>query len=364
MTGLLILAVVVLVVLAFVYLLRIYDLSRDIKGDREEDVTASENKQNAFLYLVFMVLLFGGFFWMTFEYAPMLLPKSASAHGNDIDWLMDLNLWVVTLVFLIVNFLLFTFAYRFIRENREKAEYFAHNNKLELVWTIIPSIFLAIVIIYGLKTWTEVTNPSKETINSAVKLEFYARQFDWTIRYAGEDGKLGRAHVRFVGGSNTVGIDPSDPAGKDDKVVAGDFMLPVGQYAHIQIRSQDVIHSAFMPHFRAQINAVPGMETYLTFKPTVTTSEMRMDEKVVKKFSNINKLRERKGEEPTEFDYLLICNKICGASHYNMKRIISVVSPEEFKKWLDEKPVFAAEPTSEAKVEAPKQDTTEVAEVK
>lgn len=346
MTGLLILVISVLVVLALVYLLRIYDLSRDLKGEREENISASDNRRNAQFYILFMLGLFGSFLWLAVKYSDMLLPRSASEHGNDIDFLMDANLWLVTIVFFIINFLLFTFAYRFIRENREKADYFPHNNKLELFWTIVPSIFLAFIIIYGLKIWNKVTNPSEETLKDAIVVELYARQFDWTIRYAGADNKLGNAHVRFVEGANTVGIDPSDPAGKDDILVSGDFVIPVDKTVRFQIRSQDVIHSAYFPHFRAQINAVPGMKTFLTFKPTVTTEEMRRDPQVIRKYDNINKLRALKGEEPVELDYTLLCNKICGGSHYNMKRTVSVVSFEEFTKWINEKSGVSAEPNA------------------
>lgn len=364
MTGLLILVISVLVVLALVYLLRIYDLSRELSGESDEIVSPSDNRRNALFYLLFMVGLFASFVWLALRYKGMLLPKSASEHGVSIDTLMDLNLWVVTVVFIIINFLLFTFAFRFIREKREKADYFPHNTKLELFWTIIPSIFLAVVIIYGLKIWNTAMNPSQESLKDAVKIELYARQFDWTIRYAGEDGILGKANVRFVEGANIVGIDPNDPNGKDDKLVSGDFMIPIGKTVHFQIRSQDVIHSAYMPHFRAQINAVPGMETFITFKPTVTTEDMRKDPHVVAKYNNINKMREKRGEEATEFDYILLCNKICGASHYNMKRYFKVVSDDEFNTWLKEKQAFGA-PAPAADVAAPMVDSTStMAEVK
>lgn len=357
MTGLLILIISVLVVLALVYLLRIYDLSRTLSGESDEHVTPADNRRNALFYLLFMVGLFASFIWLTLRYKSMLLPKSASEHGHDIDVLMDANLWLVTVVFFVINFLLFTFAYRFIRENREKAEYFPHNTKLELFWTIIPSIFLAAIIIYGLKIWNTAMNPSQEELNNSVKIELYARQFDWTIRYAGEDGILGKANVRFVEGSNIVGIDPNDPNGKDDKLVSGEFQIPVGKTVHFQIRSQDVIHSAYMPHFRAQINAVPGMETFITFKPTVTTEEMRKDPHVVAKFDNINKIREKRGDDPVEFDYILLCNKICGGSHYNMQRNLKVVSEEDFAKWLSEKQAFGA-PAPVAAEPAPVADST------
>jgi cytochrome c oxidase subunit 2 len=128
--------------------------------------------------------------------------------------------------------------------------------------------------------------------------------------------------------------------------------LPKGKRVVFKIRSQDVLHSAYMPHFRAQMNCVPGMVTQFSFIPTVTTSEMRENEDMVAKVSNINKLREKKSAklvaegktalDPYTFDYLLLCNKICGASHYNMQMKIVVESPAEFKAWLKDKPTIVS----------------------
>ena len=116
------------------------------------------------------------------------------------------------------------------------------------------------------------------------------------------------------------------------------------------MRSQDVLHSAYMPHFRAQMNCVPGMITQFAFTPTVTTAEMRQTDEMVKKVENINNIRTEKskdlvakGEEaldPYEFDYLLICNKICGKSHYNMQMKIIVETEEEYNAWIKEQQVF------------------------
>src|SRR5690606_26217272 len=159
-------------------------------------------------------------------------------------------------------------------------------------------------------------------------VELYAQQFNWKARYGGNDNTLGEANVRFIEGTNTVGIDPSDPNGKDDKVVT-ELHLPVGRKVLFKMRSQDVLHSAYMPHFRAQMNTVPGMITQFAFTPTITTEEMRQNDKIVEKVANINAIRTEKslalsaaGEEALEayeFDYILLCNKICGISHYNMQ---------------------------------------------
>lgn len=331
----------ILALITIIYLIRIHELSKELSGKKEEDISASDNHLNARLFIVFMLALFSGYIWLCKEFGGMLLPKSASEHGVEIDNLFDINMWIINIVFVAVNFLLFTFAFRFYREKREKAEYIPHDNKLELVWTIIPSIFLAFIIIYGLQIWNKVTNPSEQVLKEAINIELYAQRYNWTVRYAGKDNILGRANVKNVGGINTVGIDPTDPAGQDDKIVSGDFIIPVDTTVKFFIRSQDVLHSAYLPHFRSQMNAVPGMVTSMVFKPTVTTADMRMDEHVIAKYANINKIREEAKKEPTEFNYILLCNKICGGSHYNMQRNLTVVTKEEFNKWLSTIPTFA-----------------------
>ena len=128
------------------------------------------------------------------------------------------------------------------------------------------------------------------------------------------------------------------------------------------MRSQDVLHSAYMPHFRAQMNCVPGMVTQFSFTPTMTTSEMRNTEDMIEKVANINSIRSKKSTQllaegktaldPYTFDFLLLCNKICGASHYNMQMKIVVDSPEDYKKWLKEKVTVVQSVKADAAAEA------------
>ena len=164
---------------------------------------------------------------------------------------------------------------------------------------------------------------------------------------------MGDANVRFLqdfDGRNLVGIDATDPNGFDD-VVVQELHLPVGREIIFKMRSQDVLHSAYMPHFRAQMNCVPGMITEFAFTPTMTTTQMRNDPDMIDKVKKINKIRYDKSQvliangeealEPYEFDYLLLCNKICGVSHYNMQMKIIVESPEEYEKWMEEQQTFA-----------------------
>lgn len=195
-----------------------------------------------------------------------------------------------------------------------------------------------------------------------IYVELYAKQFSWEARYGGDDNALGKANVRFIEGINTVGVDMSDPNAQDDKIV-NELHLPVGKKVVFKIRSQDVLHSAYMPHFRAQMNCVPGMVTQFAFTPTVTTDQMRQDPAIVEKVANINIIRAKKSAElvakgetaldPYTFDYLLLCNKICGPSHYNMQMKIVVESEADYKKWLKEKPTLASAIKDANKAAAP-----------
>ena len=179
----------------------------------------------------------------------------------------------------------------------------------------------------------------------AIVIELYAQQFKWEARYSGADDVLGKANVRYIEGVNNLGVDLSDPNAQDD-FTASELHIPKGTRIIFKMRSQDVLHSAYMPHFRAQMNCVPGMVTNFSYIPTVTTAEMRDKPAMIEKVANINTIRAKKsinlvakGEpalDPYTFDYILLCNKICGASHYNMQMKIVVDTPEEYKAWLKE----------------------------
>ena len=135
--------------------------------------------------------------------------------------------------------------------------------------------------------------------DEALVVELYAQQFNWKARYAGQDGVLGDANVRFLqdfDGKNLVGIDVTDPNGLDD-VVVQELHLPVGREVIFKMRSQDVLHSAYMPHFRAQMNCVPGMITEFAFTPITTTEEMRQNPDMIAKVKKINKIRQENSKE-------------------------------------------------------------------
>lgn len=347
MTVFLILAVIVLFAVAIWQMNKILKLAK-IKPEENPGVaTDKDNKNQAYMMLGFLVFIYAIMFYSFWEWTRVLLPESASEHGVNIDRLMLISMVLIMIVQVITQFLLHYFAYKYKGEQGKRATFFADSDKLEFIWTIIPTIVLAGLIIYGLFTWTEIMNVDDD--EDMIVIELYSKQFAWEARYSGEDNVLGEANVRFIEGANTTGIDPSDPYGMDDKVTR-ELHLPVGKKVLFRMRSQDILHSAYMPHFRAQMNTVPGMITQFAFTPTITTAEMRQKDEIIEKVATINEIRREKskelaakGEEALdeyEFDFLLLCNKICGASHYNMQMKIIVETQEEFDKWLAEQKTF------------------------
>lgn len=405
MTTLLILAVLVLGVMAVIRLSRLYELTANLRGKREEAISDRDNRMNSRFMIIFLVLYFGFFLWLTLAYKDKLLPVAASEHGVWTDQLLDVN-WIILLIaFIITNVLLFVFAAKYYHRPDRKAYYYPHNNKWELAWTVVPSVVLIGIIIYGLTIWNRITTAAAP---GTPEMELYAKQFDWTARYPGVDGRLGATDYRLINDNNPLGIVtpesiaqrmselkadvesskaklqaerellPADQVhgleehiehvermaarltnlktlmdqditargdaspykhGADD-IVVKEFHLPVHEEIDILIRSRDIIHSAYLPHLRAQMNAVPGMTTHMRLTPTITTDSMRLVT------SN------------AAFDYILMCNKICGASHYNMQMTLVVEPDEAYKAWLAQQKGFQTAAPEAAKPAAAVNDST------
>ncbi|MFD1616479.1 cytochrome c oxidase subunit II [Gelatiniphilus marinus] len=349
MTALLTIIVLVFILVAIWQMVKIFDLAQ-AKIENTQVATDKDNTVNAYLMMAFLVFIYAITIYSFIKWGDLpLMSNSASAHGPTIDNLMVILMIIIFIVQTITQFLLHYFAFKYKGEKGKKALFFADNNKLEAIWTIIPVIVLAGLIIYGLNTWINIMGV-EETEDTLV-VELYAQQYNWKARYAGADNTLGKANVRLIDidRANILGLDEADPNAQDD-IITTELHLPVGRPVLFKMRSQDVLHSAYMPHFRAQMNCVPGMVTQFGFTPTVTTADMRQTPQIIKKVKNINEIRAEnskellaKGEEPLEpyeFDYLLLCNKICGKSHYNMQMKIIVETQEEFDAWLSEQKEF------------------------
>ena len=351
MTSLLVIIVLVLLAIALWQLTKIFDLTQ-VGASKDLSQVANDEDNNTQGYLMFGFLAFIYIFTIygLFKWSPLVLHTPASEHGGTVDNLMNITWIIIFAVQAITQVLLHYFAFKYRGNKDQKALYFSDSTKLEVIWSGIPAVVLAVLILYGLYAWTNIMFIDED--EDTVVIELYAQQFKWTARYSGEDNVLGKANVRLIEGVNTLGVDLSDINAQDD-IVVSELHIPKGKKIHFKFRSQDVLHSAYMPYFRAQMNCVPGMVTEFAYKPIYTTEEYRELPYMIEKVANINRIRAKKSIElvangetaldPYAFDFLLLCNKICGASHYNMQMKIVVDTPAEYKKWLSAKPTIVQE---------------------
>jgi len=305
---------------------------------REVIATDSDNEKQGKNFIWFGVFFYAMMIYCLIALNVVLLPESASIEGEHEDRLFDITYWLIGIVQFIMQFIIFYFSFKYRGKKTRKALFYADSHKLEIIWTVVPSVVLVLLIGYGLWQWDNVMDLSGD--DDALVIEVYSKQFSWEARYAGEDNTLGLGNVNFIKGINTMGVDMSDLNSRDDKQVT-EIHLPKGRKVIFKFRSQDVLHSAYMPHFRAQMNCVPGMVTQFGFTPKYTTEEMRANQETIDKVAGINKIRSAKGEDLYEFDYLLLCNKICGASHYNMQMKIIVEEEEAFNSWIAAQPTLS-----------------------
>tara|TARA_R110002167_G_scaffold43391_3_gene131137 strand:+ start:909 stop:1967 length:1059 start_codon:yes stop_codon:yes gene_type:complete len=344
MTTFLILTVLVLVAIAIWQMTKIFELSQ-LKSETAQIANDTDNKYNGYMMFAFLVFIYGITIFSFWKYTKYLLPEASSAHGAEYDYLMLVSFVIIFIVQSITQVLLHYFGFKYRGKKENKALFYSDNDRLEFIWTIIPVIVLAGLILWGLYTWTNIMDVNDD--DDPLIVELYAQQFNWTARYGGADNVLGKANVRMIDidRANVLGLDESDTYSGDD-VIVKELHLPVGRKVNFKMRSQDVLHSAYMPHFRAQMNCVPGMITEFSFTPIKTTAEIRQDPNVMERVRRTNIMRAEKaarGEDnsdPWEYDYILLCNKICGKSHYNMQMKIIVETQEEYDAWMAQQQSF------------------------
>ncbi|MEZ4772234.1 MAG: cytochrome c oxidase subunit II [Bacteroidia bacterium] len=297
------------------------------------------HKINGTLFFVFMVVGTVAAFVSTGAWSEhyTLINDPASEHGKDIDFMFDVTTVVAVFVTVVTNALLFFFAWKYYAKPGQKALFYAHNNRLEITWTIIPAIVLTGLVSYGIINWNKITG---EAPADSLEVEINAQQFSWTFRYPGPDMLFGETKVSYINEaeSNLLGFNTADKRGVDD-IITREIHFPVNTNILLKIRSRDVLHSPTLPHFRVKMDAVPGMPTSFHFKPTVTTAEMR----------------QRRGDET--FNYEMSCQQICGSAHWNMRAVVVVETMEEYQAWLksqaSDKPYFVDSgntPTAETEV--------------
>ncbi len=288
-------------------------------GELSGKAAVNWGKWNPRIMVIFMLSFLFATIWEMGHDSQWFLPESAAEHGKDIDYMFDMTTWFILIVFFITQFALFYFPYKYRHNPAKRAYFYAHNDKLEIIWTVIPAIALAVMITGGLKVWNAITAPPPPGTQN---IEVYAFQFGWKARYSGVDKELGKHNFRLINGENDLGVDWTDGKSHDD-IITQEIHLPVNVLVNFKYRAKDVIHSAYMPYFRSQINVVPGVPTNFWLKPTITTSEMR-------------EILQKKGRKNAAvWDYYMFCNKICGSAHYNMKIKMVVETQAEYDKWLN-----------------------------
>lgn len=297
----------------------VYGLSKDIQG--RKGARFDSRKFQGALFLVILIIGLYGVYWSYAVQGRMSVHESASEHGLEIDFMFNITLVLTTIVFILTHIALFGFSFKYRGSKERKAYFYPHNNTLEKIWTVVPAIALTILVLLGFFTWRSITNVSQEDQKKALNIEVVGEQFKWNLRYSGTDNAMGKRNFKLTTPTNGLGIDFKDQKSWDDQLV-GEIVIPVGKAVRFTIGSKDVLHSFYMPDFRVQINAVPGMPTYFQFTPRLTTAQMR-----------------EKREDPA-YDYVLLCAKICGSGHYNMQAKVTVVSEAEYAVWIAKQPFY------------------------
>ena len=317
LTVIIIVAVILLLaILGLLYRLQV--LSSVFSGSYRKHVGRS-NKINAFLLLAFLVIGGIAFYWSWRAAEDTMILPVASKHGVETDTFFWITMAVIGVVFVITQILLFWYSYKYQHQDDRKAFYYPHNNKLEVIWTMIPAIVMALLVFQGWKTWTKITSAAPA---DAEVIEIVGKQFNWMVRYPGKDGQLGVAKHTLINAVNEFGMDFNDKNSLDD-FTPMEIHVPKGRPVLFKIRARDVLHSVYVPHFRLKMDAVPGMATKFWFEATKTTLEMQEET------GNPN------------FKYELACAEMCGRGHFAMRMLIIVDEEEDYQRWLANQKTFA-----------------------
>ena len=230
------------------------------------------------------------------------LPENVSTYGKDIDWLFQLIYYITGATFVLVSVALVAFLWMYRDRPGRRARYTHGSTPLEIAWTVVPALILVILTMLSVPAWSKIkmTQPDTDFV-----VEVTAKQFNWQITYPGPDGRFGTA---------------------DDKTLLDEMHVPVNKVVRVILRSQDVIHSFFVPQFRMKQDAVPGREIPQWFEAT----------------------------KPGKYE--LPCAELCGFGHSGMKGWIYVHTPEEYARWAAENLTAAASPAADGKKDEPKRE--------
>lgn len=335
MTALIIILCITLLIIVAVQIGKISELAQKIRG--EEEVEQESNNRSAYGMLLFLVAFLVFCIVTALYYRNYMLGygphESASEHGGKIDSIFNITLVITGIVFIITHIALFWFAYKYRAQKGKKVLYIPHDNKLEVIWTIVPAVVMTILVVGGLDAWNEIMADVNED-EDYMEIEATGYQFAWDIRYPGADGVLGARNYKLITATNPIGQDWTDVKNLDD-IKPDEIVLPVGMKVRVRITSRDVLHNFYLPHFRVKMDAVPGMPTYFVFTPKITTEEYRAELKKYPEYQGPALAEEPDGPRLWEaFNYELACAELCGSSHFSMRRIVRIVTQDEYDAWI------------------------------
>jgi cytochrome c oxidase subunit 2 len=308
-----------------------------LKGEKK--TFEQNNRINGFLMILFLILGLVGVYWCNELFRGRVLGHPASQHGVKIDNMLYITIALTGVVFLITQILLFWFAFKYQYSEKRKAFYFPHNNRLEVIWTVVPAIALTVLVGFGLYYWFQITGDAPK---DAQIVEITGKQFGWIYRYPGKDGVFGKKYYKNIdeAKSNSLGLLWDDKSSQDD-LITSEMYLIVNKPVKLIINSRDVVHDVGLSHFRLKMDAVPGTPTTMWFTPLYTTDSMRI----------------LTGKP--EFEYEISCDQMCGKGHYTMRGIIKVVTADEYYLWRAKQvPAYTTATQSEAPAEAPSKDSS------
>ena len=256
------------------------------------------------------------------QFLDQWMPINASAHGADIDKMIVYTHWLMAFLFVAWGAFFLYVLYRFSAKRNAKASYHGmrshFSSGVEAAVVVVEVILLLGFSIPAWYAWTRKV----DVATHPQEIRVVAEQFAWNIQYPGPDGKFGRRDVKFVTGSNPLGLDPTDTDGKDDVASLNQLHLEVNRPVIIHITSKDVIHSFKLPVMRAEQDAIPGMEIPIHLTPILTNNGQTWE---------------------------IACAQLCGLGHYRMRVQMTVQTKQEFAAWL------ASQPPALAGIEAPAQ---------
>ena len=308
--------IIAILALGFLITFQIAKASEYVAVLRGEEKTRKQsNKVNAFLLLVFLIVGLIGVYYCNEQLKGKILGEPASDHGVLIDRMLYITIALTGIVFFATQIALFWFSFKYQESDKRKAFYYPHNNKLELIWTVIPAIALTVLVGFGLFYWFKITGDAPK---DAMQVEVVGKQFGWEFRYPGRDKILGKKYFKNVdpAKNNPAGQIWEDPANHDDIFMEQEMHLVVNKPVRLVIGAKDVIHDVGLAHFRLKMDAVPGTPTTMWFTPKYTTKQMA----------------EKTGKP--DFVYEISCDQMCGKGHYSMRGVIIVETQEEFDAWM------------------------------